>query len=133
MLCAELNTRILKLAPKHTASDTAPQCFSDLVAHSFKRLVVWSGASDKTIYGDPRINHAMRAWHDSIHIKLGADFSIVGETRVAIEQARLIGSDTMGKIILAEVVGQTKYFNRYGIFPLDQVKFVSNYLKGLYE
>lgn len=130
MINAELNSRILRLAPKFEAQDNAPYSFETLKANS-GRLVVWSGASDQTIYGDAKVNHAFRAWHDSLHLKLDADFSFEGERRVAAEQARLIGSDSMGLIIMAEVVGQVEYLNKYGHFPVDQVQFLRNYLKGI--
>lgn len=125
-----LNSRIMSLAPKHSVSDMAPHSFETLKANC-GRLVVWSGGSDKTIYGDRAVNWAFRAWHDSLHLKLNAPFTEAGETQVALEQARIIGSDTWGKIIIGEVVGQTEYFNKFGHFPADQVEFMRNYLKGL--
>lgn len=130
MLCPELNHRILKLAPKHTALDIAPNTFKALESNRTASLVVWSGASEQTIYGDPTVNHAARAWHDSLHLKLGADFTVIGETRVAIEQCRLIGSDQYADILWSEIVGQVEYFEKHGSFPIDQVEFIRNYLKG---
>ena len=130
MLCAELNRKILKLAPKHLARDIAPNTFKELASNTVSGLVVWSGASDKTVYGDPMVNWAMRAWHDSIHLKINAEFNSEGEKRVGLEQARLIGSDRLGLILVAEVIGQVEYFDKYGSFPIDQVQFVSNYMKG---
>ena len=129
MIDAELNNRILKLAPIYAVSNNAPNSFETLAASP--SLVVWSGASDRTIYGAPNVNWAFRAWHDSLHLKLNAPFSLEGETRVALEQCRLIGSDTWAKIVMGEVVGQTEYFNKYGTFPADQVAFMINYLKGI--
>jgi hypothetical protein len=131
MIDAELNSRILKLAPKHMVSDNAPYSFETLSASSPSGLVVWSGASDKTIYGDPSVNWAFRAWHDSLHLKLGADFSLQGERIVALEQCRVIGSDAWAKIVMGEVVGQVEYLNKYGTFPADQMAFMRNWLKGI--
>lgn len=130
MINSELNSRIVSLAPKHSVSDIAPYSFETLRANC-GRLVVWAGASDHTIYGDRSVNWAFRAWHDSLHISLQADFSLAGERIVALEQCRLIGSDLMAKIIMGEVVGQVEYLNKYGHFPIDQVEFMSNYLKGI--
>lgn len=131
-LDAELNNKILKLAPKFDAMEYAPDTYERLASHvsTGSRLVVWHGASESTIYGDARVNHAFRAWHDALHLKLGAAFDYDGEKRVALEQARLIDSDAMARIILAEVVGQVDYVSKFGQFPIDQVEFVLQYLKG---
>jgi hypothetical protein len=47
-------------------SDKAPDTYEKLKAHldARKRLVVYGGGSEHTIYGDPAINYAFRAWHD---------------------------------------------------------------------
>jgi hypothetical protein len=131
MLDVNLNEKILRLAPKFEAKEFAPDSFAKLRANITSGLVVWSGASENTIYGDPIVNHAFRAWHDSTHIRLNADFSPEGEKRVALEQARLIGSDMWAKILIGEVVGQAEYFAKYGKFPANQVEFMVNYLKGV--
>lgn len=120
--------KILKLAPKFEAKDTAPSTFSDLFKPCPK-LVVWAGASENTIYGDARVNWTFRAWYDSLHIKLGADFSLEGEIRVAIEQCRLIDSDFLAQLILAEVIGQAEYFFTHNSFPENQREFILSYLK----
>jgi hypothetical protein len=88
MLSAELNRKILKLAPRHTVKD------------------------------------------DALHLSLNAPFTLIGETLVGREQARLIGSDYFGLIMLSEVVGQVLYFIEHGDFPVDQVHFLVNYLKS---
>jgi hypothetical protein len=130
MLSPELNHKILKLAPKHTVKDIAPDSFESLKAASTAGLVVYSGGSENTIYGDPRVNWAFRAWHDELHLKLNAPFTLEGETLVGLEQARLIGGDTLGLVMASEVVGQVEYFQKHGSFPVDQVAFLDNYLKG---
>lgn len=131
MIDYTLNTKIFKLAPKFEAKDIAPNSFIDLKVNSLETLVVWSGASDQTIYGDAKVNWAFRAWHDALHLELNAPFTFEGEKLVALEQARLIGSDQLGNILMAEIVGQTEFYNKYGYFPVDQVKFIQDYLKGV--
>ena len=127
----ELVNKMKHIFPvKFDAKDIAPNTFQDLMSNASSRLVVWSGASDLTIYGEASSNHLFRAWHDSLHIKLNADFSLQGEIIVAREQARLIDSDAMAKIIMAEVQGQAEYFNKHGSFPIDQVAFIQDYLKA---
>jgi hypothetical protein len=52
MLCAELNNKIVTLAPhSFNVSDTAPDTFARLKANSVNLLTVWAGGSDHTIYG----------------------------------------------------------------------------------
>jgi hypothetical protein len=131
MLSNELNTKILQAVKglRYDVSDIAPSTYEAILSTKTSRLVVWSGGSDKTIYGAASVNHAFRAWHDSLHIQLGAEFTLDGEIRVAREQARLIGSDKLGDILIAEVKGQAEYFAKHGEFPVDQVKFIVDYLK----
>jgi hypothetical protein len=131
MLSYELNSKIIKLAPKFEAKDFAPDTFQKLKECSISGLVVWAGASDQTIYGDAKVNYAFRAWHDALHLKLNAPFTDQGERIVALEQARLIGADKLGDIIMGEVVGQAEYFAKTGQFPVNQYEFIVNYLKGL--
>jgi hypothetical protein len=131
MIDSELNRRIIALAPKFQASDYAPSTFEALKEQSTGSPVVWSGASDATIYGAASVNHAFRAWHDSLHLKLNAPFNMHGERIVALEQARLIGSDTYGHLIIAEVIGQAEHYALTGQFPTDQKAFVIEYLRVL--
>jgi len=130
-LCPRLSERIISLASElaYSVADTAPSTYAELRASSVAPLVVWSGGSEHTIYGDRSVNYAFRAWHDSLHIKLNAEFSLHGEILVAQEQARILGDDT-AKIILAEVIGQAEYFALHGFFPIDQSAFIQQYLKG---
>ena len=130
MLDYELNKKIIALAPKFIASEHAPDSFEKLKSN-VGRLVVWSGASENTIYGEAAVNHAFRAWHDSLHLKLNAEFTPAGERLVALEQARIIGSEKHGLIMLAEIVGQAEYLAKHGSFPTDQNQFILNYMKGI--
>lgn len=114
----------------YQVNSIAPATFQELKANSTGILTVWDGASDNTIYGDANVNHAFRAWHDALHLKLNASFTLEGEILVAKEQSRLIGSDLLGDILIAEVKGQAEYFNKHGQFPVNQVEFITNYLKG---
>lgn len=128
MICNELNNRIIQLAPKYEVSAFAPDTFETL-NRNVGKLVVWCGGSDNTIYGDARVNWAFRAWHDSLHLKMQAGFDLEGETRVAYEQARIIGGK-YAEILLAEIIGQAEYFKKFGQFPENQVQFIKEYLKG---
>lgn len=133
LIDSEFNNKLIKLAPKHLVSDIAPDTFGKLVsqASSGSRLVVWSGGSDQTIYGDSKVNYAFRAWHDQLHLKLNAPFTLEGETIVATEQCRLISSTQMAQLIMAEVIGQVEHVLKTGEFPVNQIDFIRNYIKGL--
>jgi hypothetical protein len=128
----ELNRRIIQHANKLTynVSDVAPDTFETLKSNVVSILTVWSGASDKTIYGDAAVNHAFRAWHDSLHLKLNAPFTLEGEILVAKFQANALKNDALGAIIMAEVQGQAEYFAKHGTFPENQVEFIQSYLKA---
>lgn len=122
---------VAKLGLKFEARDVAPDTFANLKSsQTGGRLVVWSGESSNTIYGDASSNWAFRAWHDFLHLKLNAPFTLEGEIHVAKAQASQCGT-LAASIIMAEVQGQVEYFNKYGKFPVNQIEFIENYLKGI--
>jgi hypothetical protein len=64
----QLNSAIINMATRlfpagFDVSDDAPDTYEKLKAHldAGKRLVVFSGGSQHTIYADPAVNHAFRA------------------------------------------------------------------------
>jgi hypothetical protein len=119
----------------------APSTYRELKAHvaATGRLVVYAGASDRTIYGDPAVNHAFRAWHDYCHLLGGYDTSFVGEVAVCRAQERQLlhrygdseRTFRWKKIVEADIIGQARYFERHGTFPVDQAAFVRAYLHDL--
>lgn len=125
----------------YDVADDAPQTLEDATAHYKRtgRILVWSGASDRSIFGCPEHNWAFRAWHDWHHIKWQMPFTPDGEALVAAEQySDLV--DIYGirderlshwaAIIDAEVNGQIAYsLNHGGEFPTDQLAFARYYLK----
>ena len=125
-LCPDLNRAILELAPRHHVADFAPDTFAGIMQSPG---IIWAGASDGTIYGDAKVNHAFRAWHDSHHIRLGADFTLAGETRVCEAQIaelhRLWPRHPLvwDRLIRVEVIGQVTYNATHGHFPIDQSQF----------
>lgn len=124
-------------------SDNAPDTFEGLCAHYEKtgRILVWSGASDKTIFGDCEINYAFRAWHDASHIRGGFDFSLSGEIQTAGLQALDLMSiygkgkayDAFERLLFAEIIGQALYERANGGFPIDQIGFARCYLRNKTE
>ena len=98
-----------------------------------RRLKIWKGASEATIFGPPENNWLFRAWHDLSHIELGLDFSPMNELQVAFYQAAQLPKDWMFErnLILIEVAGQIAYnavFN--DSFPHNQRLFTIEMLEG---
>jgi hypothetical protein len=121
-----------------TASPQAPSTYEEIAAllDNGQQLVVYSGGSDKTIYGDKLINYAFRAWHDYCHWKAQVPLTLDGEVAAFELQCRQL-YNTFGfngqtlrwrNILHAEIVGQAEYFERYKRFPDNQRRFVKLYL-----
>lgn len=102
------------------------------------KVIVWSGASERTIYGDPAVNHAFRAWHDYQHIVQRAEFDDHGERLVyhaqRLDVLALAPNPAVAaqccRVLHCEVIGQLDHMARFGRFPTDQRRFASEYLAG---
>ena len=125
----------------YDVGDDAPDSLAALQDHVARtgRILVDSRHSENTIFGCPEHNWAFRAWHDWTHLAIGAEFTLDGELAVAHRQiqdlCRVFGhnSDTRlwSRYIMAEVYGQACYIRDTGKFPVDQVAFDLDYLKGV--
>lgn len=111
--------------------DTAPEDYPSLRSIVSVRLPIFGPYSDKTIFIEPMGNIIQRAIHDTVHLEIGADTSVDGEYRVAIEQCRLFAqhSSVLADVMFADLRGQTLYYGRHGQFPTDQVGFTYHWLK----
>lgn len=81
-----LNVAIMHIAGKlfplgFDVSEDAPANLDELweLLDAGKRMVVWSGGSNHTIYGCPEVNWSFRAWHDWCHWRGGHDTTLEGE------------------------------------------------------
>ena len=139
----QFNAAVLSVAHRlfpcgFLVADEAPQTFEDLVARldAGQPMLIWSGGSAKTIYGDPEVNYAFRAWHDWCHWRGRHDFSYEGEYAACQMQAghlvTIYGDCTRTRwwqrILHAEIIGQREYCDVHGHFPDDQRAFVEAYL-----
>lgn len=104
------------------------------------RMIVWGGASDKTIYGSPEVNYAYRAWHDACHLQGNFPFTLDGEqaaTRLQIRQLELnFGKElalTWGLLLHCEAVEQTVYYLNTGGFLDDQRAFTVGFMQTITE
>lgn len=95
-----------------------------------KKIHIWTGASDKTIFGEPTVNHKFRAWHDLIHLANGLGYDSIGESIVADLQIASLPQDWIfeRELIHVEVVGQIHYFGMRNEFVEDQRQFTVDYL-----
>jgi hypothetical protein len=138
-----LNCAILHIAGRllptgYDVAPDAPASYRALRAHldAGKRMVVYDGGSEGTIYADPEVNYAMRAWHDWAHYTCGNDFSIEGETaNCRVQQAQLLElygdcetTRRWCRILDAEIIGQRLYYAKHGTYVRDQRAFVLHYL-----
>jgi hypothetical protein len=131
MMFRELNNLILNSAPQHEVRDVAPSTFQDLLAST--GLVIWSGESDHTIFGDARVNWAFRALHDSLHLKIQLDFSPRAEIELGRIQANQY-SGLMADLVYIETAGQAEHYLKTGRFVLNQVEFtISEFRKIGYK
>lgn len=141
-LSSRFNVAVLQIANRlfpcgFDVSDNAPDTYETLKAHydATGRILVWSGASDQTIFGCAEINYAFRAWHDWRHITESADFSPAGESAVCEKQKEDIRAiydgetaDFFCALLDAEIMGQLAHEQRHGEFPVDQKAFVVAWL-----
>lgn len=141
-LSMHFNVAVLHIASQlfpcgFDVADKAPATYADLCEHVAKtgRIAVWSGASDQTMFGDPEVNYAFRAWHDWCHYRGAHTFTREGEAAVAEMQKQhvrtLYGRDAelFCALIDCEVMGQREYADAHdGQFPDDQMAFARAYL-----
>lgn len=120
--------------PAFDVKDEAPSTDADMVRHYNEtgRLCIWAGASEGTVYGEPRHNWMYRAWHDWCHIQSGVCnrrhgplgcFEPRAERDVTRWQAGPVDSTLFQQIVLADTGGQVIYYEREGDFPVDQAAF----------
>ena len=124
----EINRLILMSAPKHEVKLIAPGTFQEL--YNQPSLVVWSGASDASIFDDPSVNWAFRALHDALHLKTRIGFSPAEEIEIGRIQAAQY-SGLMADLVYIEVVRGAEYYLKTGGFILNQKEFTINELRKL--
>jgi len=136
----EFEKLILSATPKgFRVASEAPDTWAKVQA-SFARngkITVWSGESSNTVYSAPRVNWAFRAWHDSIHLAHGLDFSLRGEERTAERQCAALWKLTRDRVLRKfgealleiEIVDQARIAVYTGKFIDNQREFVVNKLE----
>jgi hypothetical protein len=85
--------------------------------------------SDGTIFNSASNNHAMRFWHDTRHVWIGADFSTEAEMAVASCHLARATAEGFGPgsleyaLLHADTLGQTLYVARSHRFVTHQLQF----------
>ena len=132
-LSPDFNRIALELAPRNfVARGDAPSTFAELMRAP--SLVVSDTYSLATIYGDARVNHAFRAWHDATHRAGQYDFTLEGERATRQDQwAQILrrypcAPAEWHHILYAEIDAQVEHATRTGEFPSDQATFVRTIL-----
>jgi len=94
------------------------------------KIYIWTGASENTIFGDEKINHYFRAWHDYIHLNYNLGYSITEESIVCNIQRDMLPNEWVFEkdLINAEIIGQAHYFYRNNKFVENQRLFTAIYL-----
>lgn len=126
-----INSEILNKARSlsYLVKDVAPNTEQELL--STPSLVIWSGGSENTVYGDEKVNFAFRALHDDLHLKTRLGFSHEEEIELGRIQASKFSSTLMQEVIFCEVALQAKYHKETGLFLDDQKSFTETHLKSL--
>ncbi len=129
MLIRYVNSEILKKASniEYKVADVAPSNETELFNSS--SLVIWSGASDQTIFCDKTVNWAFRAIHDLGHIETCLNFTVEQEIELGRIQASKWDSDVMRELIYSQIVMQAKYYGETGLFVSDDYSFTLEHLK----
>jgi hypothetical protein len=125
----EFKNLILKQASKlkYRVADVAPSTELELF-NGPKTLVIWSGASEGTIWEDARVNWAFRALHDALHLNTGMSFGPEAEMELGRIQANQY-TGLMADLVYIETSGQAEHYLKTGQFVEDQVKFTMEALK----
>lgn len=114
--------------------ELAPETYEGLVneyqhcLNTLQPFLVWSGASDKTVFTSPQINHAFRFVHDTDHVMLQAELTHEGELKVILPFIREVmrSAGFVSAVLCAcDLLGQLWYgTNNHGAFVDDQEAFV---------
>lgn len=126
-----INNKIIRSSRdlSYQVSDFAPSTFQDLKNES--SLVIWSGASDNTIFQDKTVNWASRALHDTQHLVTGLNFDPMQEIELGRVQAASFGAkcdQLMADLIYVQIAEQTKYYVSNRDFVPNDFDFTMNHL-----
>src|SRR6266404_7507313 len=123
MIVNELIARYQQQHLTYALSDIYP----GLSGLNLTSSIIWSGASDQTIYPVPQFNWLFRAHHDALHLAHKMGFTLAEEielTKRGIAQLHLDTQPDVARLYWLDNVGQQLHYYRHGQFPVDQQAFI---------
>lgn len=95
------------------------------------RFIINPNNNDNNIFGDSKINILFRVWHDKIHFENNYKFDLKGELQCYLKHIVELPKDfeLEKKLLFAEIVGQTLFFEENNRFPDNQREFTIKFLK----
>lgn len=103
-----------------------------------RRMVVWSGACENTIFDCPETNMDFRAWHDWCHWKGSFPFTLDGERQAVEMQCQHIDMFATGeqrerfkRYVRTDIIGTFSYRDIMGNYPENQRAWTEHLLAGL--
>lgn len=139
-LLPETEKWLLDIAPRHFASADSPTTYEGVKSQSESYGIyhVFSGGSTDTIFSERGYQYAYRAWHDSIHMAHGLDFSKESELLVARLQESIALKCGINprdaKILRLDLEAHIYYYYAKGEHPVKQIELISDCLSnGLKE
>lgn len=109
-------------------TDKAPETYSELIEQSRNGFIpIADYGNDTSIYGE-RVNTCFRFTHDILHIVLGCDFTVKGETEVIAQQLKDASYHGVSAgaymLFYYDTMGQVYYYEKHKKFVTNQVAFV---------
>lgn len=135
---ATLERFILGIAPAHIVDVRGPSNWQELRATlarpALAPLPVNPFGAEGSIYSTVAANIAFRAWHDTLHLTLDADFGSAGEYVVALEHRRVARAAGLPESDIRALWADTWqtfcYAARHnGHFPTNPREFVAHCLE----
>ena len=137
----QLEAFILAMAPPFEACVDAPSTYEELCKEldthkpgGIEPVRVYSGGCYDTIFSEPKVNHALRAWHDLTHYNESLGFGLSDEIQVANMQvldAEALAeeydlTETDINVLWYELAGQRMYYDIHNEYVIEQNRFIAN-------
>ena len=134
-----LERLVLAMAPPHVVALNGPSNWDELkrtLDRPFDApLPVNPQGAEGSIYSSVAVNIAFRAWHDSLHLALDADFGSAGEYVVALAHKRAAQAAKLPQSDIDALWADTwltwLYNAEHGHFPTNPREFVAQCLEAI--